>query len=336
VKKLFFKIVPLFIAVVFLVVFISPSLAFGASVDKGDYEKTPGGFVAMYYNSILNRQASASEVQEWVSRLNAGTYTAHSFVEDLVFSEENKPGVVSITGGVGPVGPLQGILSSNNNFISWVYEVVLMREPSAAEINNWITVTQGWDWTSEDFIDNVLQSDEFVSICKDFKLQPFSGDDTEGTAFSTFLSGLNEVPSVSTEIAAGLSESLSAGGTATFRLSEDGSSIFYTIVTDGLLNIQAAHLHLGAAGTNGPVIVTLFPTTAYPIKPIIQASTDISITQENANVTLATGTITSADFVGSLKGKSMATLISDIKSGQVYVNVHTIKMPAGALRGQVK
>ena len=128
-KKLFFKIVPLFIAVVFLVVFISPSLAFGASVNKGDYEKTPGGFVAMYYNSILNRQPSASEVQEWVSRLNAGTYSAHSFVEDLVFSEENKLEVSSITAGVGL---LQGILKSDNNFVNWVYEVVLMREPSAS------------------------------------------------------------------------------------------------------------------------------------------------------------------------------------------------------------
>ena len=195
---------------------------------------------------------------------------------------------------------------------------------------------QGWDWTTEDFLDSVVQSDEFAGICKDFKVQPFTGEDTEGTVFSALLSGLNEVPPVGTEIAAGLLSSLSAGGTATFRLSEDGSSIFYTIVTDGLINIQAAHLHLGAAGTNGPVIVTLFPTTAFPIKPAIQTSTDISINQENASVTLATGTLTSADFMGTLKGKSMASLISDIKSGQVYVNVHTSNMPSGALRGQVK
>jgi hypothetical protein len=331
-KKLFSKILPLFIAVIFLVVFISPSIAFGASVNKSDYEKTPGGFVVMYYNSILNRQPAIPEVQEWVSRLNAGTYTAHSFVEALVFSEENKPGVNSIIAGVGP---LQGILKSNNNFVSWVYEVVLMREPSAAEMNTWITIMQGWDWTTEDFLDMVVQSDEFANICKNFNVQPFSGEDTEETAFSAFLSGLNEVPPAGTEISAG-SLAFTAGGTATFRLSEDGSLIFYSIVTDGLINIQAAHLHLGAAGTNGPVIVTLFPTAAYPVKPDIQASTDVSITQENANVTLATGTITSADFMDTLKGKSMATLISDIKAGKVYVNVHTSGMPNGAIRGQVK
>jgi len=108
-KKWFIKVLPLTMVVFLLIVFISPSLAFGDSMNMHDYSKTPSGFVMMYYNSILSREAASSEVNEWVMRLGGGTATGYSLVWDAVFGEENKQMVAS---------------ASNDDFIKWLYMVI--------------------------------------------------------------------------------------------------------------------------------------------------------------------------------------------------------------------
>ena len=61
---------------------------------------------------------------------------------------------------------------------------------------------------------------------------------------------------------------------------------------------------------------------------------------------LATGTITPANFVGSLAGQPMSALVDALRSGNAYVNVHTNDgvaptntgpgdFPGGELRGQL-
>jgi hypothetical protein len=49
---------------------------------------------------------------------------------------------------------------------------------------------------------------------------------------------------------------------------------------------------------------------------------------------LAKGNITSTNLEGPLAGKKMSDLISLIKNGSVYVNVHTEANPQGEVRGQ--
>jgi hypothetical protein len=53
------------------------------------------------------------------------------------------------------------------------------------------------------------------------------------------------------------------------------------------------------------------------------------------NGVLAEGTITAADLVGPLSGKSLSDLMTDVMAGETYVNVHTTQNPAGEIRGQI-
>jgi hypothetical protein len=294
-KKWFIKVLPIAMVVFFLIVFISPSLAFGDSVSVNDYLKTPSGFVMMYYNSILNREAASSEVDEWVMRLNGGTATGYSLVWNAVFGEENKQMVSSV---------------SNEDFIKWLYMVILMREPDTAGLNAWTMSSL----SKEAVLDGFLKSDEFVAISRNFGVNPFSGMETKGQFFSAILAGANEVPSVETE----------AMGSAVFMLSSDGKSLWYKITVDSIMDAQASHIHWAIAGVNGPVVVALFPTGTYMVK-----------SGEFSGV-LAEGTIMAKDLKDALAGKTITDLVAGIKTGKAYVNVHTLAHPAGEIRGQVK
>ena len=56
----------------------------------------------------------------------------------------------------------------------------------------------------------------------------------------------------------------------------------------------------------------------------------------NFSGTLAEGTITERELMGSLMGKSVKDLVKQIKKGHAYINVHTDKYPNGEIRGQIK
>jgi len=50
---------------------------------------------------------------------------------------------------------------------------------------------------------------------------------------------------------------------------------------------------------------------------------------------MGNGKITSADLQGSLAGKQMSDLVSIMKNGGAYVNVHTQQNQNGEIRGQI-
>jgi hypothetical protein len=126
-------------------------------------------------------------------------------------------------------------------------------------------------------------------------------------AFTTQMSGGEEVPSVST----------TATGTAEFNLGSGG--IDYQVSVTGVSNVTSISINSGNVGENGPVIVTLF-------KP--NATADLS------NDVQAEGTITSADLEGPMQGKEISDLVSAMGSGVTYVNVLTQANPDGEIRGQ--
>ncbi|MEW6118119.1 MAG: CHRD domain-containing protein [Nitrospirota bacterium] len=130
--------------------------------------------------------------------------------------------------------------------------------------------------------------------------------------FSAQLSGTSEVPSVTTD----------ASGQATFRLSEDGKSLNYTITASNLDNPTAAHIHIGEAGESGP-----------PVAPV--AITGAAERGKPSGV-IAEGTITEKDLIGPMKGKSLQDLVNEIQAGNAYVNIHSSSYPEGELRGQLK
>ena len=81
----------------------------------------------------------------------------------------------------------------------------------------------------------------------------------------------------------------------------------------------AAHLHLGARGSNGPVIVNLGR---------LAGGDDLNDGIDG--VTFRAGALT-----GPLEGRGLAALVAEIEAGNVYINVHTSDNPSGQLRGQL-
>jgi hypothetical protein len=96
--------------------------------------------------------------------------------------------------------------------------------------------------------------------------------------------------------------------------------------------VVAAHIHLGVAGVNGPVVVFL----AGPFDP----------GGGRVDGIIGQGTITSANFVGPLAGMDFSVLVAAMRAGGTYANVHTNDgvapantgpgdFPGGEIRGQI-
>jgi hypothetical protein len=111
-----------------------------------------------------------------------------------------------------------------------------------------------------------------------------------------------------------------AQGQAIFQLSADGSALGYELIVANISDVQAAHIHLAPAGTNGPVVAFLFHGPA---------------TSGRTQGVLAQGTITAADLIGPLAGHPLSDLVSAMRAGGTYTNVHTSAHPAGEIRGQI-
>lgn len=112
-----------------------------------------------------------------------------------------------------------------------------------------------------------------------------------------------------------------ATGETMLHLSKDGKSLSYKLSVKTIQNIGGAHLHLGARGANGPVVASLLPMGANLTGP--------------QNGMIAEGTITKANLVGPLAGMELSDLVTKMREGLIYVNVHTPQNPAGEIRGQV-
>jgi hypothetical protein len=167
-----------------------------------------------------------------------------------------------------------------------------------------------------------------VSACSDdpgpTATIPVFGIAGNGDHATVPLSGNEEVPARKTQ----------AHGTATFQLSDDGLSLSYTLTVKKISNVVQAHIHVGPAGENGPIVLFLYGLVA-------------SGGGEIKKDLLATGTKTAADLVGPLVGMTLADLLAEMQSGNAYVNVHTNDgvdpantgpgdFPGGEIRGQIR
>ena len=146
-------------------------------------------------------------------------------------------------------------------------------------------------------------------------------------SLKALLTGYQEVPAVST----------AADGELRARISNDDSEIAYELsYTDLEGDVQQAHIHLGQKGVNGCISVWLcanperLPTTA-PIPPNTQRCPSPPAT--------ITGTITAANVVGptaqGIEPGEFGELVSAIRAGVTYVNVHTTRFPGGEIRSQI-
>jgi hypothetical protein len=144
---------------------------------------------------------------------------------------------------------------------------------------------------------------------------------------NTHLKGRYEVPMRNTD----------AQGEAIFRVSDDGQSVDYKLIASNIDNAFMAHIHMGPATANAPIVVWLFPSTAPVPGPLGSGRHD---------GVLAEGTFTASDLVGPLAGHPLSDLLDAIQAGNAYVNVHTNDgvgavntgpgdFPGGEIRGQL-
>jgi len=115
---------------------------------------------------------------------------------------------------------------------------------------------------------------------------------TQGNPTWVNLSGADEVPPVNT----------TASGNGRFLIETDGS-VSGHIVVNGM-NASAAHIHVGAPGTNGPVIIAL---------------------------------VKDGDgFSAPAGAKLNADQMVDLRYGRLYMNVHSAEHKGGEIRGQLR
>lgn len=112
-----------------------------------------------------------------------------------------------------------------------------------------------------------------------------------------------------------------ATGDTFFRLSQDGSRLFFRLVVRNIRQVTQAHIHLGRIGQNGPIVAFLFGQSRFGI---------------SVRRGVVSGVLTRNSLVGPLEGKPLSNLIKEIRRGNTYVNVHTIQNPDGEVRGQIR
>jgi hypothetical protein len=147
----------------------------------------------------------------------------------------------------------------------------------------------------------------------------------------THLVGDNEVPPNASK----------GQGQAIFKLSPDGETMSYKVISSNIENIVQSHIHVvTAAGDpttlNGPISVFL-----YGVVPPGGG---------RHNGVLAEGEFTTANLInaGTTGVSTLEQLVAAMDAGRTYVNVHTSRdavpgstgtpgdIPAGEIRGQIR
>jgi hypothetical protein len=136
------------------------------------------------------------------------------------------------------------------------------------------------------------------------------------TTLTTTLSGFQEPPAIAS----------SASGSFSAVVSDDGSSVDYTLSYSGFeTDVIVSHIHLGLPSVNGGVTVFLCGGGGKPDCPAREGT--------------VTGTFTADDVIGlpmqRLAANDLPTLLAGINAGATYVNVHTMDLPGGEIRGQI-
>jgi hypothetical protein len=152
-----------------------------------------------------------------------------------------------------------------------------------------------WTGTGNIAVGNTIIAGNFATVAPDVSTNQL---------FTATLNGAQQVPPVPTP----------GTGTASILFNPDLSTISVNISSTGLLGaITAQHLHVGAAGTNGPVA---------------QDANGNNIELGTANP--ATGTFT----VDNSTAHNPGGFISQLQAGNIYTNIHTSLFPNGEIRGQ--
>ena len=124
--------------------------------------------------------------------------------------------------------------------------------------------------------------------------------------FVAHLTGENEVPAVDTP----------AVGNATVIVTP--RRVLHALSVANIEDVVAAHIHCAPEGVNGPVGITLFSGSVV-----------------NSGL-LARGDLPDPDATNGCGWATIDDALAAIEAGDAYVNVHTIAVPSGEVRGQLR
>ena len=154
-----------------------------------------------------------------------------------------------------------------------------------------------------------------VAVLTGFTAFPLSAAaDGHLMTFIATLSGGGESPGVAT----------GAFGDAEFILDTRTLQIDYTVRVYNSPSVTAAHIHVGSAGTSGPVI--------YPLAPSAGSAGDHTF---RGRLDLDTDLLPRAER-GILSGTDVEQILRMFDGHNMYVNVHTSPNPSGEIRGQLR
>jgi len=131
--------------------------------------------------------------------------------------------------------------------------------------------------------------------------------------YRAVLTGRDEDPPITT----------SAAGLADFRISDNETMLRYRVNLTGITNVTGGNIHLGKIGQNGDIVVDLFQI-------------GFSKHKKTNYGMIVRGNITESILKGSMKGKTVAGLVSLMDTGGVYVNINTRYHAKGEIRGQIE
>jgi hypothetical protein len=138
---------------------------------------------------------------------------------------------------------------------------------------------------------------------------------TTTVAFHIRLVGKEQVPPVT----------IKAFGRADVRLINNANALQFRLTVCDIANVTMAHIHVGASGKNGPVILFLY----HMHDPLFSSIKGCHV--------LSSGTLHPSDLIPSSANgiNNWTDFVNALLSGNTYVNVHTSVHPAGEIRGQL-
>ena len=147
-----------------------------------------------------------------------------------------------------------------------------------------------------------------------------------GESVQATLTGYEETPAA---------VSTAASGEFTATISPDGNAIEYRERYGGLqAPVTQSHIHVGQLAITGSVVIFLCQTSANP--------DPTGLAPQCPQEGIVTGTITSANVIAGgtasqqLAAGDLAAVITAIRAGAAYANVHTQVSPGGEIRGQLR
>lgn len=166
-----------------------------------------------------------------------------------------------------------------------------------------------------------------IRICLALVLAAFLGEQAVAQEYKARLNGFFEIGALNNNTGAILTN-----GSGKLALDVGQNSATYTLTYSGLgSNVTQAHLHFGkvhvAGGIyaflctnlgNGPAGTPACPATGGTVSGTITPASIVAVPGQN---------ITAGDF---------GALLDALGSNTTYANIHTVKFPAGEIRGQVQ